>query len=123
VKFIILVRALVTLLFQIGALQAGMMETIPVGEEVYQWIYEYLDELYARGLINQLPVGTKPYFLGMVAEELLALQERVRKGQLTLNRTENGLKEELENEFASEMNQLKLEANSSQNKNLSRKFL
>ena len=92
--------------------QAGFMETIPVGEGIYEWIYDYLDELYARGLIEGLHLGTKPYFRDQIAEELLSLREKIEEKQIAVAWPESFLVQELEHEFSHEINQLKLEANS-----------
>lgn len=100
------------ILFSINITRAGLMETVPVGEEVYRWVYEYLDELYARGLITELYLGTKPYFKGEVAQELLPLREKINKGELSLTWPEDHLLEELENEFFCEINELKLKVSS-----------
>ena len=99
-----------------------MMETIPVGEEVYKWVYEHLDELYARGLITYPHLGTKPYFRGKVAEELLSLREKIQKDEFSLSWPENLLLEALENEFSSEINELKLKVSSPEDNKLSQKF-
>ncbi|UCB52160.1 MAG: hypothetical protein JSV10_09265 [Candidatus Zixiibacteriota bacterium] len=85
---------------------AGMMETVPTGEEVYRWVYEYLDELYARGLISDLHVGTRPYFRGKVAHELRSLRGKIDEGMLSLAWPEEYLLEELEKEFSGEISQL-----------------
>ncbi|MCK4403626.1 MAG: hypothetical protein KAW02_00925 [candidate division Zixibacteria bacterium] len=110
------------ILFSINIAQAGLMETIPVGEEVYRWVYEYLDELYARGLITELHLGTKPYFRGKVAEELLSLREKRLKGELSLGWPEDYLLGELENEFLSEINELELKASSPNDRKVLKKF-
>jgi len=85
---------------------AGMMETVPAGEEVCRWVYEYIDELYARGLISDLHLGTRPYFRGKVAQELLFLRERIKGEGLSLAWPEEYLLEELEKEFSAEIDQL-----------------
>lgn len=110
------------ILFSINIARAGLMETVPVGEEVYRWVYEYLDELYARGLITELHLGTKPYFKGEVAQELLSLREKINKGELSLTWPEDHLLEELENEFSSEINELKLKVSSPDDGKLFEKF-
>lgn len=110
------------ILFSINIAQAGLMETVPVGEQVYRWVYEYLDELYVRGLITDLHFGTKPYFKEEVAQELLSLREKISKGELCLTWPEDHLLEELENEFLSEINELKLKKDSKDGKNLFKNF-
>jgi hypothetical protein len=105
-----------------AASQAGMMETVPVGDEIYGWIYEYLDELYARGLINSLQMGTKPYFRGEIAGQLLSLRERLDRGQITLQFPQDALVHDLEREFSSEIGELRREANPSRNKTMNREF-
>lgn len=121
-KLSILVCLAITVLFSINITQAGMMETVPVGEEIYRWVYEYLDELYARGLITDLHLGTKPYFRGKVAQELLSLREKIQNGQFSLSWPEDYLLEELENEFSSEINELKLLASSSNDEKVLKRF-
>jgi len=100
------------ILLAISMAEAGFMETVPAGEEVYRWVYEYLDELYARGLITELHMGSKPYFRGNVAEELLSLAEKINRGEISVSWPGNYLIEELQKEFSSEINQLKLRASS-----------
>jgi hypothetical protein len=101
---------------------AGMMETVPVGEEVYGWVYEYLDELYARGLISDLHLGTKPYFRGQVAQELLSVREKIYQDEVSLAWPETYLLEELEKEFSGEFNQLELQAGSADDRKLLKRF-
>jgi hypothetical protein len=112
---------LLALLFS-NASQAGIMETVPVGDEVYGWVYEYLSELHGRGLIGNLHLGTKPYLRGEIASELLSLRERVDRGQVNLEFPEDALVQELESEFASEISQLRLEADPRKDKTINREF-
>jgi hypothetical protein len=102
--------------------QAGFMETVPVGDKVYEWIYDYLDELYARGLIEGLHLGTKPYFRDQIAEELLSLRDKIEKTQKIVGWPESFLLQELEYEFSEEINQIKLKANSSGDSGPVKKF-
>ncbi len=102
--------------------KAGMMETLPVGDEVYRWTYEYLDELYTRGLLHDLHLGTKPFFRGEIAQELLSLRERIARGEITISWPEDFLLQELEDEFAGEMNQLRLKADSPEEARIDREF-
>lgn len=102
----------VLVLLTINLSWAGMMETVPVGEEVCGWVYEYLDELYTRGLISNLHLGTRPYFRGQVAQELLSIRERINEGKLSLTWPDDFLFEELEREFSGEMDQLELQESS-----------
>ena len=66
----------ISLALLITTAQAGFMETVPVGDEVYGWIYDYVDELYARGFIKSIHVGTKPYFRDQIAKELLLVRDK-----------------------------------------------
>ena len=113
----------ISLILLISVAQASLMETVPVGDEVYGWIYDYLDELYARGLIKGLHMGTKPYFRDQIAKELLSLRDKIEKKQIVVSWPENFLVQELESEFSEEINELKLKAKSSQNPELIKKFL
>ncbi len=110
------------ILFSINMASAGLMETVPVGEKVYAWVYEYLGELYTRGLIIELHLGTKPYFRGKVAQELLSLREKVKNDEISVNWPEDYLLEELENEFLSEINELQLKVSSPDHGQLFKKF-
>jgi hypothetical protein len=113
----------VSLFLLISVTQAGLMETVPVGEEVYGWIYDYLDELYARGFIKDLHMGTKPYFRDQIAKELLSLREKIEKEKIVVDWPESFLLQELENEFSDEINELKLKATSPQGAEPIKKFL
>ncbi len=112
----------VLILLTINVSWAGLMETVPVGEEVYGWVYEYLDELYARGLISELHLGTNPYFRGQVAQELLSLREGTNEGELSLTWPESYLLEELEEEFSGEINQLELQASPAEGGKILKRF-
>ena len=59
-------KSLIFLLFILltihhSPIRAGQMETVPVGDKSYAWIYEYIDNLYLRGYLKELHSGTKPY--------------------------------------------------------------
>ena len=86
--------------------RAGQMETVPVGDKSYAWIYEYVDKLYLRGYLKELHLGTKPYYRGEVAYALLNLKTKIEKQELKLNSFENYLLSELELEFEPEMKSL-----------------
>jgi hypothetical protein len=94
-----------------------------VGEEVYGWIYDYLDELYARGLIKGLHMGTKPYFRDQIAEELMLLRDKIERQQIMVGWPESFLLQELEREFSDEINELKLKAISPEKPEPIKKFL
>ncbi len=113
---------LISLMLLITTAQAGFTETIPVGERVYEWIYQYLDELYARGHIKGLHMGTKPYFRDQIAKELLLLREKSEENQIVIGWPESFLLEELECEFSDEINELKLKATSPENSQPVKKF-
>jgi hypothetical protein len=113
----------ISLILLISVARASLMETVPVGDGVYGWIYDYLDELYARGLIKGLHIGTKPYFRDQIVKELLSLRDKIEKKQIVVGWPESFLVEELESEFSEEINELKLKAKSSQNPELIKKFL
>jgi len=87
-------------------IRAGQMETVPVGDKSYSWIYEYIDKLYLRGYLKELHSGTKPYYRGEVASALLNLKAKMEKQELKLNSFENYLLSELELEFEPEMKNL-----------------
>jgi len=110
------------ILFSINISWAGLMETVPVGEEVYRWVYEHLDELYARGLITELHLGSKPYFRGEVAKELLSLQEEIKNGEISVSWPEDYLLEELENEFSTEIIELEFKGGPLDDGGLLKKF-
>lgn len=112
----------ISLMLSISITQAGLMETVPVGEEVYGWIYDYLDELYARGFIKDLHMGTKPYFRDQIAKELLSLRDKIEKKQLLVGWPESFLLEGLETEFSDEINELKLKETSPKTRSRSKNF-
>ncbi|MFQ6003637.1 MAG: capsule assembly Wzi family protein, partial [Candidatus Zixiibacteriota bacterium] len=110
------------LMLSIATAQAGFMETVPLGEQVYGWIYDYLDELYVRGFIKGLHMGTKPYFRGQIAKELLLLRDEIEKEKIVVGWPESFLVQELEKEFSDEINELRLKANSPENSEPIKKF-
>ena len=112
----------ISLALLMATAQAGFMETVPVGEGVYEWIYDYVDELYTRGLIKGLHMGTKPYFRDQIAKELLLLRDKIEKQQVVVDWPESFFIEELENEFSDEINELKLKASSPENSEPIKKF-
>ena len=71
---------------------AGMMETVPAGEEVYRWVYEHIDELYARGLISDPNSSSAKEVLtehGMTVEQLLE-EFRLYNGYYDVAKTAEG---------------------------------
>ncbi len=112
----------ISLALLITTAQAGFMETVPVGDEVYGWIYDYVDELYARGFIKSIHVGTKPYFRDQIAKELLLVRDKIERKQIVIGWPESFLLEELENEFSDEINELKLRATSPKDPEPIKKF-
>ncbi len=113
---------LLLLTFLTTTAQAGFMETVPVGEAAYEWIYDYLDELHARGLVKGLHIGTKPYFRDQIAKELLSLRDGIERGQTAFGWPESFLLEELENEFSDEINEQKLATNPPKDSELTKRF-
>ena len=104
-------KSLIFLLFILltihhSPIRAGQMETVPVGDKSYAWIYEYIDNLYLRGYLKELHSGTKPYYRGEVASALLNLKAKMEKQELKSNSFENYLLSELELEFEPEMKNL-----------------
>ncbi len=98
--------SLILLTFYHSPIRAGQMETVPVGDKSYSWIYEYIDKLYLRGYLKEFHLGTKPYYRGEVASALLNLKAKMEKQELKLNSFENYLLSELELEFEPEMKSL-----------------
>ncbi len=104
--------------------RAGQMETVPVGDRSYTWIYDFIDKLYLRGYLKELHLGTKPYYRGEVALSLLNLKTKIENDKLQLTPFEKYIFSELENEFEPEMkslgdkNRLKLGIDFLENSNL-----
>jgi len=86
--------------------KAGQMETVPVGDKSFSWIYEFIEKLYLRGYLKELHLGTKPYYRGDVALSLLNLKAKIENDKLKLNPFEKYIFSELENEFEPEMKTL-----------------
>jgi len=82
------------------------METVPVGDKSYGWIYDYLEKLYLRGYLKEIHLGTKPFYRGEVALSLINLKTKIESEELKLNSFEKWLFSELENEFEPEMKKL-----------------
>jgi hypothetical protein len=90
-------------LFSYLSAQPGQMETVPVGDKSYEWIYDYLEKLYLRGCFKEIHLGTKPYYRGEIASSLLNLKNKIEKEELKLSSFEKYLFHQLENEFEPEM--------------------
>jgi len=55
---------------------AAQTETVPVGDEVYSWVYDFIDQLYLRGYLREIHLGSKPYYRGEIASLILSLDEK-----------------------------------------------
>jgi hypothetical protein len=121
-KQVLTICLVAALFFPFEAVTAGLMETIPVGEEVYGWIYEYIDELYVRGFLTEIHLGTKPYYRGEVAQALVSVREKIHQQGLVLKWYEDYLLEELEREFSHEIIEMKLKPDSPGDEKLAKAF-
>jgi hypothetical protein len=83
--------------------EAGQTETIPVGDEINEWVYEYIDQLYLRGYFRELHVGTRPFYRGEIALSILSLIDQIEKKEIQPTETEQWLIQKLENEFSYEI--------------------
>ncbi len=90
-------------LFAYLSAQAGQMETVPVGDKSYEWIYDYIDKLYLRGYFKEIHIGTKPYYRGDIAKALIDLRKKIESENLKLGPFEKYLFHQLEDEFEPEM--------------------
>lgn len=90
-------------LFSYLPAQPGQMETVPIGDKSYEWIYDYIEKLYLRGYLKELHLGTKPYYRGELAQSLLGLKTKIETENLKLSSFEKYLFHQLENEFEPEM--------------------
>lgn len=82
---------------------AGQTETIPVGDEIYEWVYEYIDQLYLRGYFRELHIGTRPFYRGEIALSILSLIDKIEKKEIQPTETEKRLIQQIENEFSYEI--------------------
>jgi hypothetical protein len=87
--------------------EAGQTETIPVGDEIYEWVYEYIDQLYLRGYFRELHTGTKPFYRGEVASLVLSLEDKIEKKEIQPTKTEKWMIREMEKEFSYEISALR----------------
>jgi hypothetical protein len=83
--------------------EAGQTETIPVGDEINEWVYEYIDQLYLRGYFRELHIGTKPFNRGEIAQSILSLKDKIEKGEIHPLEIEQRLIQKIENEFSYEI--------------------
>ena len=104
-KSLIFLFYLLLIIYYLPAI-AGQMETVPVGDKSYNWIYDFIDKLYLRGYLKELHIGTKPYYRGEIASALLNLKTKIEKESLKLNPFEKYVFIELETEFEPEMRTL-----------------
>jgi len=87
--------------------EAGQTETIPVGDNIYEWVYEYIDQLYLRGYFRELHIGTKPFYRGEIASLIFSLEDKIERKEIQPTQTEKWLIGELEKEFSYEISALR----------------
>ncbi|HEX9912327.1 MAG TPA: capsule assembly Wzi family protein [candidate division Zixibacteria bacterium] len=104
-KSLIIIFFILSTIYHIPV-RAGQMETVPVGDKSYSWIYDFIEKLYLRGYLKEIHIGTKPYYRGEIASALLNLKTKMEKESLQLNPFEKYVFSELETEFEPEMRTL-----------------
>ena len=75
---------------------ANSSQTIPLNDETYNWVYQYLDYLFSRGLLSDLHYATKPYTREEVAKSIITLRDNMDNS----NWVDEYIVTRLENEFS-----------------------
>ena len=65
----------------------GLLD-IPLGDELYQEVYDFVDRMLARKAVSATLKNTRPYSLGEVAYYLQKLSEEIESGNVKLSRVE-----------------------------------
>jgi hypothetical protein len=96
--------ASVSLLVGTGA-EAGH-PLVPVGDEVYQWVYDYIRSLQLRGHLLDLNPAVKPYLRMEIARSLLEVEREDTLSHTRLTSVERRMLRRLKREFATELGSL-----------------
>ncbi|MFQ5603412.1 MAG: capsule assembly Wzi family protein [bacterium] len=83
--------------------QAAQDETLPT----YHWAYEYLDQLWLRGHFQELFILNRPFTRGQIASAVVLLRQEMAAGKVGENAYERWLLQKLEQEFRTEITQLR----------------
>ena len=100
-KIVFSLLFIITQLFPNVRSYAGVRETLPT----YHWVYDYVEELRLRGFLLELNMAKKPFTRGEIASELVDML--VAGWAMDDMPKAVWLLDELYEEFASEMNQIR----------------
>jgi len=78
---------------------ANSSQTIPLNDETYDWVYQYLDYLFSRGLLSGLHYATKPYTREEVAKSIVLARDEMDNS----NWVDEYMVRRLENEFSKDI--------------------
>ncbi|MCJ7508628.1 MAG: capsule assembly Wzi family protein [candidate division Zixibacteria bacterium] len=91
------------LIFVLNTMVANPSQTIPLNDEAYHWVYEYIDYLYSRGFLDGLHYGTKPYTVQEVAKAVKLAQDKIDNQEIASNWVDEYVVKKLEEEFAEDL--------------------
>ena len=78
----------ITILWQAYSITSAQLLDVPLGDELHREVYDFIDNMIARQAIMKVFKNTLPYSHAEVAQVLIELDKKVKKGELKLSRIE-----------------------------------
>lgn len=83
-----LIISIIFLILWQGSLAFAQLFDVPLGDELYREVYDFIDRMVAHGYVTKVLKNTRPYSHGEVAQVLCELERKVKDGSLNLTRVE-----------------------------------
>jgi hypothetical protein len=71
-----------------GSIASAQLLDVPLGDELYHEVYDFVDRIVAKNYITNINKNTRPYSQGEVAKILRELDKKVKEGGLKLSQVE-----------------------------------
>lgn len=94
---------ILVLIFVLNCPLANSSQTLPLNDEAYNWVYEYVDYLFSRGLLDNLHYGTRPYTREKVAQSVISVRERMDSQEIESSWVDEYIVRRLEDEFSEDL--------------------
>jgi hypothetical protein len=82
----LLLISIILLLYASAA--SALLLDVPLGDNLYDEVYEFVDRMIASGYATEFSKNTRPYSRGEVAKILIQLDKKIKDGSLKLSRVE-----------------------------------
>lgn len=71
-----------------ASITSAQLLDVPLGDNLYNEVYEFVDRMIASGYVTEFSKNTRPYSRGEVAKILIELDKKIKDGSLKLNQVE-----------------------------------